>query len=106
MPFLPGQPKPIGSGRRKGSQNLKKVPKVSEYLASKGINPVEELIELMPGLMPGQQMQVWLELLKYCQPSFRPIDATLEPDEDESIVAEMSESELIAAARGENAPSE
>jgi hypothetical protein len=100
MPFQPGQQKPPGSGRKKGQSNSKKLPKVAEYFATNDINPVRELMELLPSLMPGQQMAVWLELLKYCQPTFRPIESLPEPDESEMDVSSLSEDELIAVAQG------
>jgi hypothetical protein len=63
--------KPVGSGRKKGTPNKKKLLRVDELLAEKNINPVEKALELMPELAPHQQIKVWMELASYCFPKPR-----------------------------------
>lgn len=72
MTFVPGQPKPANSGRRKGTPNKKTVLRVSDVLAEKGINPTEKILELLPKLKESEQIHVWFELLSYLEPKPAP----------------------------------
>lgn len=67
MPFKKGQPKVPGSGRTKGTLNKASILRVQDVLAQKGLNPVEEVLKLMPKLAEAQRVKAWLELLSYCQ---------------------------------------
>lgn len=74
--FYKGMPKPANSGRKKGVPNKTKLIRVADLLAQKAINPVEEIMALMPDMRPEAQAKVWLELLSYCQakPKEEPVD--------------------------------
>lgn len=65
--FYKGMQKPPGSGRKKGVPNKTRLIRVADLLAEKAINPVEEIMALMPDMRPEAQAKVWLELLSYCQ---------------------------------------
>lgn len=73
MPFKPGDPKPPGSGRAKGTQN-KRI-RVEAYLAEKGIEPVKEIIELLQTgrMFDSDKMSGWFRILSYCEPKPGPI---------------------------------
>lgn len=65
MGFLKGQTRPVGSGRKKGTPNRKRVPKVQDFLTERDINPAEEIIKLIPNLETKDQVAAWFELLSY-----------------------------------------
>ena len=61
--FKPGNT--FGKGRPKGVRNRISLQKVDEYLAERGINPIEEILKLLPMLDPREQVKVWGGLLPY-----------------------------------------
>ena len=63
MAFTPGTPKPKNSGRKKGQKNLKTLLKAKCVLVNANLNPIEEIIKLLPELSPRDR----LEALKYLQ---------------------------------------
>lgn len=65
--FKKGEPRHINSGRKKGSKNKKRLIKAAELLAERDINPVEKILNIIPGLDPKDQARAWLDLLSYCQ---------------------------------------
>jgi len=66
MAFEKGQYRP-GPGRPIGSKNKKTLIRAELLLAEKNINPVAEILRLMPELSPDKQADLWLDLLSYCQ---------------------------------------
>ena len=70
MGFKKGDPKPAGSGRKKGqvSTGSATVKKVREIFAERGDSPATMLIDLMAELEPRDKAKVLLELLRYCEP--------------------------------------
>lgn len=77
--FQKGKPRPSNAGRKKGSKNKKKVPRISDFLAQEGINPVDEVLRLLPELEPRDQAKLWMDIVSYCQPKPRAID--FDPDD-------------------------
>lgn len=65
MPFTKGQSKPEGSGRKPGSRNIYKLPKLEESVIELRLNPLRELLSLLPDLDPRDQADVWLKLLPF-----------------------------------------
>ena len=88
MKFQRGAPRPINSGRKKGSKNKRKVAKVADYLAEREINPAAEILRIIPSLDEKDQVSTWLDLLSYCQakPKDEGIDTgALDPSEFEGV---------------------
>lgn len=61
-PWKPGQ-----SGNPSGKNRKSLVARVDEVLASRGLNPTEEILKLMPTLPEVVQAKLWLELLAFVQ---------------------------------------
>jgi hypothetical protein len=95
-PFVKGQPKPAGSGRRAGVPNKAKYKRVAEILAEAGISPAGEIIDCIQ-LMdePKDRAKAWADLLAYCEakPKAREDDPNAEPDPDE--FKELSSGDLL-----------
>jgi len=76
--FKPGHAK-LG-GRQKGTPN-KTSATVREMLAASGVDPIQEILTLIPTLLGSHdRVQVWLKLLPYCYPTLRSVDLSLDPD--------------------------
>jgi hypothetical protein len=79
-------PRPPNSGRKKGSKNIRKVAKVSDILAERGLNPAEEILRILEqeDLKPSEQIDAWLDLLSYCQAKPKEVEEDFDdgPDED------------------------
>jgi hypothetical protein len=71
--FQTGQVKPEGSGRKKGTPN-KKTLDLAEKLRAEGLDPVLELIKLLPLLEPQQKANVLLDLMTYLYPKRKAMD--------------------------------
>lgn len=76
MQFQKGQPRPPNAGRKKGSLNKKKIPKVADFLAEKDVNPAEEILKILTAkegdahyekMSPNAKIAAWMDLLSYCQ---------------------------------------
>lgn len=101
--FEKGQPRPANAGRKKGSKNIKRIPKVADYLADKGINPAEEILRILEEdakkdeadrkIGPFGRIEIMLDLLSYCQAKPKEIDDVI--DDDESVFDDLSEDELL-----------
>lgn len=87
QPWKPGQ-----SGNPKGRPK-KLIPRVDEILAKQKINPVDEILALMPQLKPRDQAEIWLQLIAYCQA--KPQKSEVDPDPLE----EMPTPELLALVK-------
>jgi hypothetical protein len=102
MAFKKGKPKT--GGRKKGSGNIKKLLKAKEYLASNNINPIEEILNILPTIVdPIEKVNVWFELLKYCEPMLKPAEESKEnlPNDNPSTPPENTPTtdELYLAVR-------
>jgi hypothetical protein len=64
MGFKPGQQKPVGSGRSKGSKN-KRSEHLVDALESLNFNLPERLIHLLPKLSDEKQADVLLEMMSF-----------------------------------------
>lgn len=82
MAFKPGDPKPPGSGRKKGTKNKASIPKAVEVMASMGFNPTRYLIDLASkqDLADDLKVKIGLELQGYVQPKAK----EGQPDADET----------------------
>lgn len=67
--FEKGKPRPVNSGRKKGSPNKRTIPKVADFLSENGLNPAEEIVKIIsdPDLHPKYKLQGWMELMSYTQ---------------------------------------
>jgi hypothetical protein len=96
--FQKGQPRPPTAGRKKGTPNKATLLKVEEVLAQKGINPVEEILALIPDLPPVAQAKTWLELLQYTQAKKRE-DIVIQAEASPRLTAEqLAALKLVAKA--------
>lgn len=102
MGFKKGDPKPPGSGRKKGTPNKKKLLKVVDILAEKDLNPVVEILKLMnsldskgkPALSPSMKITAWFDLLSYCQAKPKEVEAEKDPLNPEDY-EEVSSADLL-----------
>lgn len=96
MGFQKGQPRPANAGRKKGSKNKRKVARVADILAEKGINPVDEILKLINGkdekgkplLGPSLKLTAWFDLQSYCQAKPKALDNEpndIDPEEFEDV---------------------
>lgn len=79
---------PGGPGRKKGVGNLKKLAKVSQILIEKGINPVDEMLKLIPQLSPKDQTASWQYLHSFVET--KPKEIAEEP-----VVEEVSNADIL-----------
>lgn len=86
-------------GRKKGTPNKKKVLKVADVLAEKGINPVEKILEQLPYLDPKDQVKAWLELQSYTEAKPREVEVDPPEADDEDAVKKATTAELLSIVR-------
>ena len=78
MAFKKGDPKPENSGRKKGTKNKKNLG-VQERLEQKGINCIDEILEIARTTEDEQiRFQCYKELLKYVYPQRKAVEFTQE----------------------------
>jgi hypothetical protein len=101
MTFVPGKPKT--GGRSKGTPN-KKTLGLAEILESQGVEPVSELLKLMPNLTPKEQADVYKDLMAYLYPKRKAMEVSADPATLEQIkptaLDMVSLVDLIKRARG------
>ncbi len=83
-PWKPGQ-----SGNPSGRAKLA-FPRPAEILKQMGLEPIAELMKLLPTLKEADQAKVWMELMPYVHSKPKPLD---EGEEDE--LTKMSTAELL-----------
>ena len=71
--FKPGMQKVPGSGRQKGVANKFSL-NVLGHLKERGLEPVQEILKLLPSVDNAKQLEAWLKLLSYCYPTLKSID--------------------------------
>lgn len=98
--FQKGHPPLKGAGRPPGSPNRKKYRKASEVLEALGFNPIEEILAILKaddevrhkdpeaGMSPNARIQVWLELLAYCQGKPKEVEAP-QTESDEELLEKL-----------------
>lgn len=98
MAFKKGDPKPPGSGIKKGQQMRRTVLRIEDYLLDKKIHPMERILALLPSLDPADQVKTWLQIIKYIEPELKPIEALLNitPSEVQLTVEAASTEDLLA----------
>lgn len=101
MPRLPGTPKT--GGRKKGSLNKRssfRVARTTMVLEGKGLNPIEEILKLIPSLEPKEQVRAWEYIHQYVDVKPKEI---AEPEEQEfdDALEELSVEQLIELAKRE-----
>lgn len=102
MPFKKGQPKPAGSGRKPGVRNHGVVPKIEQVLIDKRINPLLEILSLLPELEDRDQAEIWIKLLPYIYPKKK--EAEKPPSDDAfdvtPAIQDIDNDSLLAALDG------
>lgn len=63
--FEKGRPK--SGGRKKGSKDIKTLLRAKAILSNLGINPVEEMLKVIPTMKPDSQFEAWKFLQSYCE---------------------------------------
>jgi len=86
--FQPGQAKPLGSGRRKGTPN-KNTLTLLEALQANGIDPANQLCKLLPKLKPNERAHVLLQLMSFIYPKRKAID--INPVEDNAPIESFND---------------
>lgn len=67
-PFQPGQPRPLGSGRKPGTPN-KTTTHLKELLEAKGFDTIDRLIAEWPHIDPNKRVDICMGLLKFLYPT-------------------------------------
>lgn len=76
MPFKKGDAKPENSGRKKGTKNKNNLG-VQERLEQKGVNCIDEILEIARTTEDEQiRFQCYKELLKYVYPQRKAVEFT------------------------------
>lgn len=97
-----GLPKSKSGGKQKGTLNKKTVFSVASLLVDKNIDPIEEIMKLLPDLRPHEQLRAWLELLQYCDAKRKSVEVELQEAEsdNEKLFDAIPRHELIKLAKG------
>ncbi len=93
MPFAPGHKKHPDSGRKLGQKNRKTILKAKDVLFDKSINPVEEILKLMPELKPSERLDAWKFLMNYIEPKVK--EQSNDEDAEESSEETQNILEII-----------
>lgn len=83
--FQPGQEKPIGSGRKRGSPN-KRHEHIVDALSAVGLNVPERLFQLLPELSIEKQADVLLSLMVYLYPKRKAVEMTTPISERDNCI--------------------
>ena len=78
--FESGQPKPKGSGRKRGTPNHKSK-SLEESLLKIGLDVPAELAALLPELAPEDRVQALLQLMSFLYPKRKAIEQHIEIDQ-------------------------
>ncbi len=84
------KPWPKGTSGNPGGKPKLAFPRPAEILKQMGLEPIAELMKLLPTLKEADQAKVWMELMPYVHSKPKPLD---EGEEDE--LAKMSTAELL-----------
>lgn len=79
-------------GRTAGTPN-KKTERLMDLLGEYGIEPIKEIVNLLPSLTPKEQVDVYRDLLSYIYPKRKAIEHS---GETTSPLTELSDDELDA----------
>lgn len=97
--FRPGDKKPEKSGRKLGTPN-KRTTLLVETLDSLEIEPLKEIIDLLPTLEPKEQVDVYLDLISYIYPKRKATEVSFEEETREAFKPTMEDMKaLIRIAR-------
>ena len=102
LPTIPAPKRNSGrnGGRPLGSKTKSKLLRVEDLLSEKGINPVEEMLALIPSLEPRDQIKVWQDLLSYTQAKPRDTESQLIVQKYELLVQVLGADKLAALESG------
>lgn len=105
--FKPGTPKPANSGRKRGTGNKSRIPRIEETLAKQNIDPAQEILNILQetkvtdsgetvlALSPSQRVSAWLELLSYCQAKPKAFEEPPADDFDPEDFKEVDTASLL-----------
>lgn len=101
MQFQKGQPRPPNAGRKLGSKNKKKLRKIAEVLAENGIDPAQEILDILntddetKQLSPRVRAELWLEVLSYCEAKPKASEEASSDSDDLDDFENVSNEELL-----------
>jgi hypothetical protein len=96
------QTKHSNRGRPVGSPNKSKLLRVEDLLAEKDINPIEEILKLIPTLEPRDQVKTWLDIQGYVQAKPRDIESQLILQKYETLVQVIGPEAVAAIEEGKH----
>ncbi len=96
--FKPGDKRPENAGRKPGTLN-KKTMLLFETLETLRVDPVREIIDLLPALEPKDKVNVYLDLLGYIYPKRKAIEFSEETENKFEHFKDYDVRELIRIAR-------
>lgn len=106
MAFQKGQGRPLGSGRKQGSQNKKRIAKVADLLAEQDISPVQEILDLINdpgnGMFSYDRVKAWFDLLSYCEAKPKASDSDSSDEDDLDDFDEVSNEDLLKLIKTPN----
>lgn len=91
--FKPGDPKPPGSGRQKGTKNKVTIPTVAQTLARLEIDPIKELLALVSEVSPDKQIDIWKTVMQYAYAKPREIEVS--EAQEETDLSSLPSAQLI-----------
>ena len=95
----PGLPKT--GGRQKGTRNKRssfKVARTTTVMESKGLNPIEEILKLIPSLEPKEQVKAWEYIHQFVDVKPKDLPDEEEQDFDDALQG-LTTDELIALTK-------
>lgn len=96
--FKKGDPKPANSGRKVGVKNKHKLSTVRETLQERGINPIVEILKLLPDLKVSEQNQTWQWMQQYLDVKMtEDLFRKLQMENEELSSEEMTSTENLLA---------
>jgi hypothetical protein len=93
MGFKPGQPKPLGSGRKIGVPN-KRTQDLQEVLDSCDLDVPRRLVELLPSLTPEKQADLLMRLMDFLYPKRKAIEQSIALDAHRENLSILSDEEI------------
>lgn len=104
MPFKPGQSKPAGSGRAKGTKNKKKVVKITDFIAEREINLPDRILSTIDSIQdPAVKAKLLIEYYKFIDAPLKDKSLTDESEqtatETQDEAQELSDEQLIALSK-------
>lgn len=102
MKFKPGEPRPAKAGRKAGTPN-KPTLELKQVLEGLGVNPPEQIAQLLPALEPAKQVDVLLKLMEFIFPRRKAVEGTTNHVHQIQPATVTNEDRLVLVSRAANA---